>query len=218
MAGLCASFLLSAQYRGGGGDGAIVASASSAVAPLDLLDFSARPEGAFVRLNWRTANERQTRQFTVERSPDGRSFTPIGTVAAAGNSVDRELHYTFRDSRSPEAKSYYRLLMEDTDGRFRYSDVVTVQLSATSATVDIYPNPNAGSSLHLALPGAYAGQGFNVEIIDATGRQLLFRQTIHPEAGPARIDFPNRLAAGSYLVRVHSARQILPARILIVTE
>jgi hypothetical protein len=50
--------------------------------PLTLLQFTGAPQGYEVGLQWQTTDEIATRQFIVQRSPDGNVFDPIGAVNA----------------------------------------------------------------------------------------------------------------------------------------
>ena len=54
--------------------------------PVELTAFTAEREGDAARLRWRTASEKNSAAFEVERSHDGKAFERIGTVAAQGNS------------------------------------------------------------------------------------------------------------------------------------
>ena len=85
--------------------------------PVELTAFTAVAQGpGTVRLAWATATERNSARFEVERSPDGRGFTRIGTVAAAGSSR-RPRTYELLDAQLPvgAARLYYRLKQVDSD-------------------------------------------------------------------------------------------------------
>jgi hypothetical protein len=57
--------------------------------------------------------------YELQRSTDSRSFITIGTIAAAGNSnTEKNYSYTDRNIISLGNIVYYRLKMNDADGRF----------------------------------------------------------------------------------------------------
>ena len=215
----CAATPLSAQYRGGSGDGSFTASAYSAIAPLDMLSFTAEAASHRVNLHWRTANEFATRRFDVERSTDGQQFTRIGTVTAQGYTrPGAEMDYSFVDAAAPAGDLYYRLQLVDLDGTSERSPVVSVSTEAAAGMVDIFPNPSQGSTVQLRVDPAFARHPLQVEIFDATGRQLLERHTVEPGNGETSLHLHRPLRPGSYLVRFFAARRVLSPRLLIVAE
>lgn len=64
--------------------------------PARIASFTAPAQNDRVLIQWSTATEANTKDFTIERSFDGSHSENIGTVAKSGNSnVRRE--YTFSD-------------------------------------------------------------------------------------------------------------------------
>ncbi|MDQ2772164.1 MAG: hypothetical protein M3Y54_16885 [Bacteroidota bacterium] len=164
--------------------------------PVTLLDFTARAEGpAAVRLAWATASELNNAGFTVERSPDARSFAAIGTVAGGGASQSRH-DYALLDSRLPAGATqlYYRLKQVDRDGTFSYSPVRAVARAAAPAgELLLWPNP-----AHAALTVAGLPAAAPVTVFDALGRRVA---TATADAtGMAQLVLPAGLSAGLYVV------------------
>ena len=85
--------------------------------PVVLVSFTARAQGGGdVALAWRTASEKNSARFEVERSTNGTAFAPIGTVPAAGSSsAPRSYVWTDRTVPAQAALLYYRLRQVDTD-------------------------------------------------------------------------------------------------------
>lgn len=113
------------------------------ILPLTLLDFTAELNGKAVQLEWSTSTEINTKDFIVQRSNDGNSFESIGTVAAAGNSTQKR-DYKFSDAGALGTgynKIYYRLQMNDKDGKFTYSKIEMVTINNNAVKYSIYPNP-----------------------------------------------------------------------------
>jgi hypothetical protein len=168
---------------------------------VELTAFTATPAGpTTVRLAWTTASEKNSAAFEVERSPDGKTFARIGTVAAAGsNSSARS--YELLDTNLPTHQStiYYRLKQLDADGTFAYSPVrVVPRPGAGAAGPSLYPNPARGGAATLTgtLPDTV------VTVTDALGRPVT--STIADASGTAALDLPAGLPTGVYLVRVGS--------------
>ena len=119
--------------------------------------------------------------FTVEKSANGLDFEAIGTVDGAGNSST--VHsYSFTDEFSTLQLSnfplvYYRLKQIDYDGKYQYSNVISVDLTGDENNLlTVFPNA-ASDKINLEVFSVEAGIA-NVEIIDAIGRVLVFNT--HP--------------------------------------
>ena len=139
--------------------------------PVTLVDFTARPEGpAAVRLRWATAQELNNAGFTVERSPDARTFAAIATVAGAGTSTVRH-DYTLLDNKLPAGATllYYRLRQTDLSGTFTYSPVRAVALTPQAAGFVVYPTkvPVGQAATYLYTGPAEAG---TLQVLDLLGR------------------------------------------------
>jgi hypothetical protein len=173
--------------------------------PVALTAFTATATGpAAVRLAWATASEKNSARFEVERSTDGRTFAPIGAVAAAGSSS--ALHrYEWLDRQLPPGapRRYYRLKQVDTDGTFAYSPVRVVALAGAAAGLSLYPNPAHGGAATLtgATPGTV------VSVFDALGRWVT---SVPADAmGTAALALPAGLPTGVYVVRAgRTARRL----------
>lgn len=129
------------------GPGAIKGTYLGAVLPVSWLYFTGLNKGKKNLLEWATANERNTKEYRVERSFDAQEFKPIGSVMAAGNTTGNS-SYQFTDydiDKLGESVMYYRLAQIDKDGRSQLSNVVRINYTSvqTSKTI-VYPNPTKG--------------------------------------------------------------------------
>lgn len=125
--------------------------------PVTLRDFSARPISIrTVQLDWSSAQERNTRDYIIERSADGRSFEAIGQTPAAGNS-DAVQSYRYSDERALQGRAYYRLRMRDLDGKEAFSPVQSVRLGSTNGAI-VYPF-QVSERLHVQLDQSFTQDG-----------------------------------------------------------
>jgi Concanavalin A-like lectin/glucanases superfamily/Secretion system C-terminal sorting domain len=110
--------------------------------PVEMIDFSANCiETNSVVLHWSTASENNNSLFEIQQSYDGIHFSILGEVNGAGNS-NSILSYEFLDEYIEGFSSYYRLKQIDFDGKFEYSDIVTVNCSEEDlSSIDVFPNP-----------------------------------------------------------------------------
>lgn len=104
----------------------------------ELVNFKAARSSDRTILTWQTLNENNSSYFDVQRSVDGRSFTPIGRVMAMGLSSGTR-SYNFADNDITNAGPvYYRLKQVDRDGRSKYSAIVHVEVNRPRE-IKIYP-------------------------------------------------------------------------------
>jgi plastocyanin len=139
-------------HGAGGMTGTFIA---NAVAPLTLVGFAAKIlSNHTIQLNWKTLMEENTDHFLIRRSFDGREFTDIGRLPAAGSS-NKEISYSFADTSLSINKRfiYYQLLTIDKDASGRYSEIVLCKqdlIKDIKLISNFYPNPiDRGGHLHL---------------------------------------------------------------------
>ncbi len=108
--------------------------------PVSLLDFTATETAGKVALAWKTASEKNSDYFTIERSKDSKTFTVIGKIKSVGNSSTLRT-YNAVDPRPFAGINYYRLKQTDVDGNSVYSEIRKVVISAKREALSISPNP-----------------------------------------------------------------------------
>ncbi|WP_210520952.1 cadherin domain-containing protein [Hymenobacter terricola] len=166
--------------------------------PVELTDFTVTLHGPAVALAWRTASEKNSARFEVERSTNGTAFDRIGTMAAAG-STSAPRTYALTDAQLPGvALLYYRLRQVDLDGTASYSPVRAVALSGVVPLAQLlaYPNP-AHDAVRVVITGAEAPAP--LQLFDAVGR-LVWSQSF-PANGPETTLPLTGLPTGVYLLR-----------------
>jgi hypothetical protein len=151
--------------------------------PVQLINFNASFTNQQVALKWQTSSENNSHYFSVERSIDGKNFSPIGSVAAAGNSTSaRQYGFTDKDL-STAAVIYYRLQLFDKDGRSTYSQVLPVRrTSVKQDVVKCYPTVLDHSQTFTAELSSQKNQLITVRVSDTQGR-LLFTRSVNVQAG-----------------------------------
>jgi len=144
--------------------------AFDAALPVTLLKFDAKPIGSKVEASWSTASEQNTSYFIVERSNDGRNFSSIGRVQAAGNS-SVTTRYALQDFTPTKGANYYRLQQVDANGRSTTSATVLVWFNDTkTATLQVYPNPVTD---YIKINSASLATDLTAKVIAADGRVVI---------------------------------------------
>ncbi|MBI1227901.1 MAG: T9SS type A sorting domain-containing protein [Bacteroidetes bacterium] len=141
---------------------------SSEALPVELLDFSAKPNEETVELKWSTASENDNKGFQIEHSLDGKIWKNIGYVNGNGNNLHfAEFHFSHVDPAI--GVNYYRLKQEDYSGSFEYSKTISVKMKNRAfedATVSVFPNP---ASNWLVI-GSEIQSIAQIEIYDVNGK------------------------------------------------
>jgi len=125
-------------------------------------------------LTWRVSQEFNCDGYQIEKSEDGITFVSIGFIKcqALGGNSSSGMDYVFSDDAANKNNLYYRLKINDMDGRFQYSKVVYVPFGKVSNGIsNIYPNPASGS-LSIIVNANTSGIA-KIEIINFQGQRCM---------------------------------------------
>lgn len=174
--------------------------------PVELTSFTGKIIGKKILLNWQTATEINNYGFEIERSSGNKIWENIGFVNGYGNSNSPK-DYSFMDN-SPTGIGdiKYRLKQIDNDGKFEYSDIITLNFSITTFELyQNYPNPFNPSttiSWHSPIEG-----NVNIKIYDPLGNFICEVINEHKSAGKNQIEFNalsqgRNIASGVYIYKI----------------
>ncbi len=170
--------------------------------PLHNLDLSASLSGNTVALKWTAENELNTHQFVIERSSDGRSFIQVGMTAASGQTNTLTEYKSSDDIQSAVSANlfYYRVKAIDIDGRFTYSNVVTVRLTKTAGIL-VWPNP-FDNKISITYNSA-ANTKVEVSILNSAGKVIRNgNYSVSRGSNQISVDNLGELSSGFYMLRV----------------
>lgn len=182
--------------NGGSTDGSALSSISLNTAvplPVRLSAFNARANNCQVSINWQTAGEENAAFFRVERSEDGAKYQEIGTVHASGTTSASKF-YSFTDHAASKGMFYYRLLIEDKDGKKNYSPVQSASTNC-NGKVTVYPSITPGP-VNVVL--AQGMEKATIRVLNSTGKLVLSSAA----SGLNRNFDLGAFAAGNYLIHV----------------
>ncbi len=174
----------------------------SGTLPVTLLSFNAAWVNDYVRLNWTTANEINSRSVVIERSIDNGPFTQIGELAAAGFSSSVQ-SYEFIDS-FPGTGNHYRLKFIDRDGNYKYSPVVALNKKQTGFTLQhSYPDPFVNELNIQLFSDKY--QPVQVRLTDISGKVVVTRnENCVRGINTFILEQLNTLQPGTYILQIIS--------------
>ena len=114
---------------------------------------TAVPQSTDVLLDW-TAAQKGAVQFTLQRSPDSKTYTDIDEQSIAANVPGTS--YSWKDAAPVAGRDYYRLLTIRNDDT-AYSPVVSVDLPTHSLTADTLTAVSQGTDVLLNWTAAQKG-------------------------------------------------------------
>jgi glucose/arabinose dehydrogenase len=164
--------------------------------PLTLADFRGEQVTNGNNLSWQTSFEQNLKQFEVEYSEDNAAFTSAGIVAA--RNVQNGAGYSFTHNINNTKRIYYRLKMVDLDGRFEYSNTITLDVT-TPLKNYVSPTIIVNGNVSVFLVESFD----RVELIDLQGK-ILRKQSIGGRMGRIDVQLP-AAAKGTVIVRVVNA-------------
>lgn len=177
---------------------------ASGLVPVTLSGFNISTQSRKPHLSWTTQTESNSDYFAVRRSYDGKIFTEIGRVPAAGQSSSvRNYSFADMDVRSNSRYVYYELRITDRDGKYQLSPIKLFKNneSVIKMITSISPNP-VSSAGHLIIQfNADEKTMLQAKVMDITGKQVLATQ-LSASAGVnnGHIHLGD-LAAGNYVVQ-----------------
>lgn len=122
--------------------------------PIELLYFSSKSHIYYNELRWATASENNNDYFTIEKTRDGTYFYNVAVIKGAGNSVQK-LEYLYLDRDIEDGINYYILKQTDYDGKFKYSDIISVDNRKEASATLIKVTNTLGQEVTGELKGFY---------------------------------------------------------------
>jgi hypothetical protein len=140
----------------------------STVLPVTFTKVNAVSLGSKVQVSWATGSELGVKNYAVERSADGSSFTKIAEVAA--RNAANGAAYQWMDNQPLKANSFYRIRSNDADGKYAFSNIAIVQLNASKG-IQVMPTVISNKRFTITLNDQPAGN-YQLLITNAAGQQV----------------------------------------------
>ena len=177
--------------------------------PVTLLNFTGQLVDNIIHLDWETSSEHNAKNYEIEKSLDGIHFKIIGSVNAIGNS-NASTHYTFPDPKVEDI-NYYRLKMNDVDGKFVFSQVILVRKNNENQKIWVENNPFTtliGVGL-LNIPNEH----IRAELYTVSGTRLFAKDYL--KSNHINIDVSYLpLSAGVYILNIISDGKIYSSKVV----
>lgn len=190
------------------------------VLPVEMVSFIGFVEDKTIKLEWSTASEINNDFFQVEKSTNGIDFNVLTVVSGSGNSNVMKDYYTY-DELPVRGTMYYRLKQVDYDGKFKYTDLLSVNFEEetnSDCKFTVMPNPCISKCIvKLTECAAVNNENFTFYIYDAIGNAVLASSPQLVNNGEARFSFDssNKLKPGMYIVRGSAKEKIIEDKMII---
>ena len=186
--------------------------------PIELTSFTASVNGNEVILMWRTDTEVDNYGFDVERESNVKSekWEKIGFVQGYGNSNSPK-QYEFVDIPKGGITFQYRLKQIDTDGKYSYSEVVSIDIRIPSqySLKQNYPNPfNPSTKIAYSIPK----EGLvTLKVFDVLGREVALLVNKTQQAGNYEVIYDGSMqASGAYICKMSSGNYTSSIKMLLI--
>ena len=182
--------------------------------PITLQYFTAVPDNGKAVLTWQANSSSSKELFVIEKSNDGRDFSPLSQEYAKGQG---NYIYTYNDKLNNN-KAFYRLKIINAEGKSSYSGIVIVNSKRNSNQLvqTIYPVP-AKDILHLQINGSTDEQ-ITLLLTDIGGRQLV-RKTPLIKKGINAYDINiQSLPAGNYYLTILTTDKAETHKIIVSSQ
>ncbi len=169
------------------------------VIPVELVNFSGNTEGSCNGrndvinktckhiLNWETASEVNTNTFEVQQLISDNLFKTIAIIRAKNKAAT----YSFINDSPPINTNYYRLKINDFDGKTTFSKTISLENNKLIKQLNVYPNP---ANEVLFIENA---ERKNVQILNVLGQIVT---SFYPTNNQFLITI-NELKSGVYFVK-----------------
>jgi hypothetical protein len=174
---------------------------SATILSIELLEFNGLSKGTHNELFWLSTKELDFKNYELESSEDGVSFSKLTTVDPLGQTSTFN-RYTYLDFNYYTPVTYYRLKMNDLNGNFRYSQIIEIGNKVEKETlVKVYPNP-AYNELYVFIESETETNA-TIEIKDVLGR-FIYKQEVDLTAR-VKNNYINtsNFADGTYVITIN---------------
>ncbi len=182
--------------------------------PIKLLQFSASAVDEHVVIEWQTATETQNDYFTIEKSIDGISYSPIAYVTGSGTSASAN-NYIYYDSEPNFGISYYRLRQNDYYGNSECFSPVAISIkSPNKFDIMILPNPTCIGEAQIMITSAVNAEVL-VVVYDMLGKQYYSKVLINESETVVAIDKEQNIKPGTYVIIASTNGETLQKKLVI---
>ncbi|MBE0571466.1 MAG: T9SS type A sorting domain-containing protein [Ignavibacteriaceae bacterium] len=192
--------------------------------PVELTSFTAIADSNEVHISWTTQTELNNSGFEIYRLTHGTDWQKITFVPGSGSSTEpKEYFYIDRDVKN--GNYFYQLKQIDYNGRYEFSDVISVEVSTPVeySLEQNYPNPfNPTTTIRFSIPsviasGAKQSPLVTLKVYDVLGNEVALLVNEEKPEGLYEVEFSARdLPSGIYLCELRAEKYIAMKKMILI--
>jgi hypothetical protein len=177
--------------------------------PVKFTGFNVAYNNHTAVIKWSTSEEINAKDYTIEKSLDGRNWNNIGVIKATGN-TNYTTDYSYNDNNLNSAVNYYRIKETDITGEFTYTSIKSIKTDLQSQ-LNITISSMGNNKLLLQFSSEVKGV-IAINYISLSG-QVLAKQEINNPAAQQVVS--NTSLHGNYFISVttekgqHLTKQVI---------
>jgi hypothetical protein len=178
--------------------------------PVSFTWLKANDKTGGVAIEWGIGIEEQMKDYTIEKSSDGRVYRDAGMIPASGKKT-----YTWTDPQPYNGINYYRIRATEISGTIKYSTIVIVNRSNGGKGIAVYPTVLDHNMFTLQVNNLPA-DSYKLNIYSATGQLTVSRVIIHTGGSATQtVALPPGMQKGIYRVSFIGSMKIAAATIVV---
>ncbi len=152
-------------------------------------------------LKWKSSYEENLKDFVIEKSFNGKNFSPFKNVTPKNISGSV---YNLVDDALANGNNFYRLKVINLDGTIDYSAIVKINYTkGAAANWFIYPNPVQGNAASLVYQST-TSKIIAVNVTDIAGK-IISTKSYNITPGNNKINIPaEKISSGMYIIKIIS--------------
>lgn len=173
--------------------------------PVEFISFNGTQQSQSIRLEWRTATEKNNAYFDVEKMNDDYSWKVIATLAGKGNASGVTTYLSY--DKNPDPINYYRIRQTDLNRQSSLSETISLDYKTVSSHKPlVYPIP-ASNILNIDYESAIQ----NVEVLSSKG--LVIETTFEKTENHISLNIAS-LAPGIYFMKLYTDTEVIVTRFI----
>jgi len=170
---------------------------NSTPVPVTYTNVKAYQQNNNVAVEWSVTNQLSIKEYDIEKSVDGVTFTKVVTIKATDINA-----YSWIDANAPSGDNYYRIRSVGANGVIQYSSIVKVKIGTAAPAIAVYPNPIRGGVIGLQLTNMTKGK-YGIRLVDNLGQVLMATEVQHAGGSANQNIRINSVAKGVYHLEVN---------------
>ena len=126
---------------------------------------------------FKTENENNVNNYSIERSIDGIIFEPIASQIPTANNFGNP-YYNYHDADANTAYNWYRIKANTIVGAAIYSMSVRAEeaFKKQASSINVFPNPVSAGTINIGFENKSAGL-YKLSIVSSTG-QIIYNEKV----------------------------------------